>query len=554
MLQQQPPQQPTMISMGRTALNMGQPSMSRDNYDNTNEAGAEGDLPERHLRDHVRFLQFLGEGSYGAAFLCRIAPWYASSGGEWREAVIKLPPSRLRPRDLSRLTSEALRAYDVSERRSSSSVASAALASASAAAAHGAPARRLLLVSSEPSTHHRHTSVVVAAPMMKLMWGTNEGADRTVRTRREALREALVDFCKEVGNAEQLLEPPCLRVFRYDAWKRGGGADAAGEEEEEEPRAKIMWRLVGTPVHGLTEEQRLRISADQHRMRAHPGFHHMHRVQHLDRALPAIISEKADGDLFSLRGLALRTECQWLSYSNSSIDQGKPPALWVRICAQLASAFAYIQTHTTMAHVDLKPENVLYQWASSSRAPTREEPVELRCMLSDYGICHGQNKPACSGRTFPGTRHFNPPIATDLARWREANGTMLQLSGFQCAMTALDLLCVDGHSPSAYCNSSNGGIANVFRAPPQHPFIRGLAAHPTTSEALSALLRIATAGTPKPLMKDLALFSYHIRAEARVLNAGLPYYTTVVAERCKSEQARADAAEARLESLHPRPL
>jgi hypothetical protein len=64
--------------VARTAIHLGQLSVG----------GGDGvDMGERHLHDNVQFLDYLGQGGYGAAFTCRITPWYPTHTDEEREAA-----------------------------------------------------------------------------------------------------------------------------------------------------------------------------------------------------------------------------------------------------------------------------------------------------------------------------------------------------------------------------------------------------------------------------------------------------------------------------------
>jgi serine/threonine protein kinase len=475
--------------VARTAVYLGQRAVSRG------DAWVR-ELPERHLHDHVQLLDFLGAGVYGAAFTCNIDPWFdetdlADDEKEgWRQRVIKLSPSRLRRDDLLHLSGRAKREY---------------------------------------------VKQVFGKKPDELLRGTEqEEPDQTHQREQAGLA-----FCKEVQNAELLLEPKLLRQYRYNA--------SAPPKEDEESRGWRMWRLVGTPVRGLTEAQRLRVSADQHTMRAHPGFHHMHRVLHLDRSLPAIISEKADGDLLFLRKKIQQQVhgANWLT-----LVHGKPPpALWVRICAQLAAAFEYMGAHSNLSHVDLKPENVLFQWGSSgsewTAADENKPLVKLRCMLSDYGICAAHSETIDKRKYFPGTSAYNPHH-DNLTDWQRQKGTMRQLSAFQFATTALDLLCFDHHHPCQY-RERGEVIADLFNRP--SPPANNIKMRPEGDVTLS-LVRIVTASKTSLILLYMNFFIQHIKEAARVLNAGIPYYTTDVRERCKREQDLADGARAALHILN----
>jgi hypothetical protein len=486
--------------VARTAVYLGQRAVSRG------DAGVQ-ELPERHLRDHVRLHDFLGAGAFGAAFACEIAPWFGVVDTEeeeergWVQCVIKLPPSRLHTADLDRLSSEGKRAYAQQQVK-------------------GKHPKELLRGTEQEGSDHAHL--------------------------REQARLA---FCKEVHNAELMLEPRSMRDFRYTVSVQQQPSPPPPPSPphhqhyyyvEEESRARRKWRLVGTPVRGLTEAQRLQVSMHQHLMRAHPGFHHMHRVLHLDRSLPAIISEKADGDLLSLS----KREAKWLTLAH-----GKPlPALWVRICAQLATAFEYMGAHSVLSHVDLKPENVLYQWGHHHHhhGPANKPPtIELRCMLSDYGICATHDDTLDSRQYFPGTPLYNPR-GDNFTEWKRQGSTMRQLSAFQFATTALDLLSFEhGYHPCDHCRGKEV-IADLFHR--SSTPATGISEHAHCNMPRT-LVRLVTAHSTKPILTYMSIFIRQIKEAASVLNEGNPYYTTDVQERIRHERELAEGARVMLRIL-----
>jgi serine/threonine protein kinase len=167
------------------------------------------------------------------------------------------------------------------------------------------------------------------------------------------------------------------------------------------------------------------------------GYHHMHVILHYDPSIPAIFSEAADEDLIALQDRSAQDDRQWLN-----VHALKPSQLWVRIVAQIVAAFQYICEISPVAHLDIKPENVLVKYPPSYR--NKAEPVELRCMLSDYGQClpKKQNLSQVSD-AYPrmlSTARYNPP-ERDFHLWNDINcsATALHLSAYQCMSTAVQL-------------------------------------------------------------------------------------------------------------------
>ena len=222
-----------------------------------------------------------------------------------------------------------------------------------------------------------------------------------------------------------------------------------------------------------------------------------------------------------------------------------------------------------IVHLDLKPLNILFQCKAAACWPTTttlDPPVELRCMLTDYGSCMPVTDVFDPKRRwFYGTSSFNPPVGDEIECWNGTRheGTMLQLSAFQMIITLLSLLQIGGQfaelclgDPDTAARRAGTTLVEVFRLyhahskfsePLARAYMRGLrSSAPPGRLALQSLLHTAFRTPvyhPRQVMKDYDNFSEHIDAAERELNRGIAYYTTQPTLRLKREQWLAAAAE-----------
>jgi hypothetical protein len=267
----------------------------------------------------------------------------------------------------------------------------------------------------------------------------------------------------------------------------------------------------------------------------------MHIVLHFDTDIPAIISEPADGDLAGLQAKCVYEKLHWLCLDPRTL---MPPALWIRIVAQLSSALDYMLCHSPYAHVDLKPGNILYQCRGG-----RTEPIELRCMIADYGICKPKDRGVNYYTNFQGTLCYCPP-ENDWPLWSERfEYLMSHLCVYQCAMTMLDLLFVyDVHNDRVQhplrIRHFDGDkkeyepVASVFRNYRDRQTYGSivqqiLVSIPDSAAApaylaLHSLVRCATLldYSPRQVMDTRETVHEQIKLAAALLNQGIPYYTT----------------------------
>jgi hypothetical protein len=443
---------------------------------------SQGVLPTNFLRHKVELLRLIGQGTHGAAFECRLPPMLQSvrSRADGRLSLVRGPE----------------RHYVIKLARSLLTVAGQELQVG------------VLLAGGVPGG--------VAGPTPNDYLRAPGGGDIMEEELVEEVREFFRD---EIDSAEKMLEPACLRRFRLEA-KLGRRRRCAVLKLE-----VLEQQLAGTRLRRLSSEQYMELMDAARTMRAHPGYHHMHQILHFDPLLPALFSEGADADLDTLQNLC-RTHAsdpQWLRFTMG----GEPPALWTRIGKQLASAFAYMRECSPLAHIDLKPSNVLVQCAAAKgwgggMATPQAPGHDLRCMITDYGLCYPANELTNERK---GTAYYSPPESDD--QWWK-RGTMRSMSAFLMASTLLDLLQIhERQFPADFIGETcdeNGNrtstVVEVFRFPPDgFKCQRGGGRNATAGRrALGALLAIAcpppaAAGgryTPESVQTHFDAFSAHI--------------------------------------------
>lgn len=342
-------------------------------------------IPLQNLLQHGQVGRFLGEGSSGAAFqFCFDAhTWHA----------IKLSRTRL-------LDTDALQ---------------------------------------KPSSGAA-TTTTNTTPLVRLIKALPMHA-----TPKEAIdrQDVLADFGGEFANAQQILEAEPFRLhlssLTPDA-QRVGAANSQNEQQQQQQEEEEAWLKASEYFHAI---------AQQCRRQAHPGFHHMHKVLHYIESLPAIISELADGSLYDLQKRCTEEQNDWLrvqlnrtwlaSQAGGSAEEGimEPPPMWGQIAEQTLLAVAYLEDHTGLAHVDLKPDNIFFHWAGAGAGAN---DVGVRCCIGDYGLCKPLNEPIPphGGRgDQTGTKPYDPHAH---AQWRSSRVPWSALMHHQTLVTLLDLL------------------------------------------------------------------------------------------------------------------
>ena len=227
---------------------------------------------------------------------------------------------------------------------------------------------------------------------------------------------ALANFETEFQNAEAILEPPLFQHLN-----RHGG--------------RIRHMLVA-------DWERLMTARDA--WKALPGYAHLHPVLHLDATLPALISARADGTLDQLRN-----DPRYEVLLRRQADGDAPPT-WYALARQITSAVAFILKYTPLAHIDIKPANILY---------THDGPTPL-LQLGDYGLCRPKAD-AVWQYTWTGTAGYNPPVR----RGQLALITFGAQSLLQLAATLIAILCVPRGVQWMYPDSNDRSVCEYALEP-----------------------------------------------------------------------------------------
>lgn len=108
------------------------------------------------------------------------------------------------------------------------------------------------------------------------------------------------------------------------------------------------------------------IQQERFEMKRHPGFRHIHQIVHYDREFPIILSEKCDGSLGTVMSMPnYRDLIGGIRFEHLMQD--------------IHSAITYLRDIAKIYHLDIKPDNILFQ------APVGRD--RIRWILSDFGFC-----------------------------------------------------------------------------------------------------------------------------------------------------------------------
>ena len=272
-------------------------------------------------------------------------------------------------------------------------------------------------------------------------------------------------FAEECKYAEYALEPPEMRSHVT-------GGD-----------------VVGHRLQNLTQADYARIVEARRRFQLLPGHAHLHPLLHFDASLPALFSAAANGTWISLR-----------EQIGSELDLPLPqvgvmPAAWTEMAAQLTSAVVFLEEHTQVVHLDIKPDNVFCR-------------DRHHFWLGDFGICalDAREKAVGLKDLRAGSVQYLPGPDNDEA-WVGV-GTLGRLSTFQFIATLLDMLRVPPSASRRQAHFLSDGsrkspspiIAERLRAELPYP----LADMPAPLRVLaSALLEGASAPGRVPALAEL---------------------------------------------------
>ena len=165
------------------------------------------------------------------------------------------------------------------------------------------------------------------------------------------------------------------------------------------------------------------LTAELKRMKMHPGYSHLHKIEHYFPEVPCILSEYCNGSIFSL----IKTHpFMFIIRQKSEVPPSHSmlPAAWYDVAYQVGQAMLYLRDECKIAHRDIKPDNILYK----TRAGL------CHCFLSDFGACSNPSRQLA----FPlmiGTEWFNPPYG----HFASNTCTAMQASIYSYAATLLSI-------------------------------------------------------------------------------------------------------------------
>ena len=189
----------------------------------------------------------------------------------------------------------------------------------------------------------------------------------------KVLKQEQSSFLKEMRNFETIHDTPTQRT---NAW---------GQIE------------VAQRMNNLNRKHFEQMKKEAAQIEVHMGHRHILPILHLDYSIPAIISQRCTGNLMNLR-----LENPFAFRSNNDINDFS--LLWRNIAAQLGIAIDFILSRG-LAHVDIKPENIFYEWGNEG---------EIFVLVGDFGKCEPVGDKLYSHKNWDkmprGTRRYMPKM------------------------------------------------------------------------------------------------------------------------------------------------
>lgn len=133
------------------------------------------------------------------------------------------------------------------------------------------------------------------------------------------------------------------------------------------------------------------IQQEARKLRIHPGYIHLHKIVHFSQELACIFSEYCKGSLWDMI-----TDEKQLSQSTLRSVSGIQ-----KLNRDIGFAVDYLLNVASVAHLDIKPENILYQVNEGNGA--------LEWKLSDFGLCQSlDHETQAKPRDIMGTALYLP--------------------------------------------------------------------------------------------------------------------------------------------------
>jgi serine/threonine protein kinase len=133
--------------------------------------------------------------------------------------------------------------------------------------------------------------------------------------------------------------------------------------------------VAGVPLPSLNSSEYLDIMREMNLMKSHEGYDHIHKILGFVAELPILFSERCDGSLSSL--LVGGSDRHLFD-----VVGGRLSPQWIKLAKQIGSAIEYLDIFASIAHMDIKPANILYIESSGANGLP-----EFNWKLSDFGIC-----------------------------------------------------------------------------------------------------------------------------------------------------------------------
>lgn len=236
------------------------------------------------------------------------------------------------------------------------------------------------------------------------------------------LQECVFAFQLEGLNAEAILEPP-IYLYRNEM------------DSENDVSFNPHFDHVGKRLHTISGSRLDKLMKDMNAIRQHRGHAHLHPILHMDFEIPCILSTAADGCLIQLREHLLNT------FDESIFFRDNLSPLWLQTAQQMGSALQYMQSHCTIYHADIKPDNIFYKqrWINDKKY--------FHLWLGDFGLCCKKGILDERNNCIVGTSVFNP---VDQERWYREKIPAFHLTIFQYMMTLIVCIAVQVRGQEYY--------------------------------------------------------------------------------------------------------
>ena len=186
----------------------------------------------------------------------------------------------------------------------------------------------------------------------------------------------------------------------------------------------------GSNIKHANHTQFMKIKNELDHMKRHEGYDHIHKILGFFSGFPAIFSEPCSGSLQSL-----------VMEANNDIFKGgfgsKLSFQWLDMVRQIGSAIEYLHDIPHIAHLDIKPGNILY-------IETQDEDGNsvFNWKLSDFGWMVDDSGLGYQTTDLKGTPQFLPRILREMAK----NFTIIHYDAYECSLhcfMATIIMCIN---------------------------------------------------------------------------------------------------------------